>query len=93
MFSEDGKSSLIDFDFVGKHDVNVYFERFNRNLDERHNNAVPGSPMKMEHDRVALMNIIRRVCPGSPEKEKILSLLVEDMLQSLQEIAFLMKNM
>ena len=58
-------------------------------------NAVPGSPMKIEHDRVAPMNniIIRKVCPGSPEKEKILSLLVLDTLQSLQEIALLMKNM
>ena len=90
VFSEDSTSSLIDFDFVGKHNINVYFDRFNRYLDVRHDNARPGSPMKMEHDRVALKNIISKVCPGSLEKENIVSLLVNPS-HSLQEIVYIME--
>ena len=87
VFSEDGTSSLIDF--VGKHSVSVYFSRFNCELQDRDSRARPYSPMKMEHDRVALKNIISRVCPESPEKENILM----NQSHTLQEIVNRMKQM
>ena len=92
VFSEDGTSSLIDFDFVGKHNISVYFSCFNWELEDRDGSARPNSPMKMEHDRVALKNVISRVCPESLEKENILSILMNQS-HTLQEIVDLMKQM
>ena len=92
VFPKDGKSSLIDFDFVGKHSNSVYFSRYNCELQVRDSRARPNSPMKMEHDRAALKNVIGRVCPESPEKANILSMLMNQS-HTLQEIVNCMKQM
>lgn len=93
VFSKDGKSSLIDFDFVGNHNRNVYASSFNYKLKERHQQACPNSPMLMEHDRFGLECIIRNhVLPQSKKKTRILSMLT-NLSCSLEQIASLMEQM
>jgi hypothetical protein len=93
VFSEDGTSYLIDFDFVGEHGASKYSRGFNSGLAERHPGAGPNIIMKMEHDRYALAYVIEQQCQPSAVLFRILSLLEETTtMESLEEIETLMSN-
>ena len=85
VFTEDGTSYLIDFDFVGKHGMSDYFGNFNSELDERHPEAYPGSKMKMEHDRHSLAYLIEKQCESSSTLSTLLDLL-KDTTTALEDI-------
>ena len=90
VFPIDGESCLIDFDFVGMHNRNVYANSYNYDLNERCSVAVPKSRMLMEHDRFSLEYIIRtHVRPRSRKRRKILSML-KDLSCSLEHIVSIM---
>ena len=90
VFPKGGESCLIDFDFVGMHNHNIYASSYNYDLNERCSVALPKSRMQMEHDRFALEYIIRtHVVPRSNKKRKILSML-KDSSCSLEHIVSIM---
>ena len=89
VFTEDGTSHLIDFDFVGKHGMSDYFDHFNYQLDERHPEAFPGRKMKMEHDRHSLAYVIEKQCESLSTLSNLLDQL-KDTTTALEHIITLM---
>ena len=93
VFPEDGKSYLIDFDFVGKNDSTSYAASFNHGLCERHKEAVCGRRMMFTHDRSSLAYIINTSdVVSSAANKQLITTKLKDRQCSLEDIAKLLED-
>jgi len=90
IFTTNGASSyFIDVDLTQKEGEECYPLGYNTTGIARHPDAIPGKPMKKEHDRYALAEVIKTVvCPkcAAAEKKQLLAL-VTDAAVSLETVS------
>ena len=91
VFPEYSESCLIDFDFVGKNDIDLYTLEYNSSLYERHGCAVGGSKMRFIHDRYSLKITIENAVRVLAEEVPILQHLLDQSF-SLRDIVTLLES-
>lgn len=91
IFGEANESYIIDFDFARKVDKSQwYFETYNGNLDERHQEAKPWRKMDKSHDIFSLKKVIKKHL-GTILKDDNVGNILDD--KSLEDMIVALKDM